>query len=114
MRQITNLCKNLKNFDLLTIHQSYRVRNLYTTTKLRAMSTLNLTSALNGPFNFINNQRCDPIDSEGTFENLEPRSGLKLSNVNISGLKEVDRAVKAAKASGVAWSKVCQNSLLLM
>ena len=108
MRQITNLSKNLLNFDFWKIHQSCGLRNLYMT-NFRAMSTLNSNSALQGPFNFVDNQRCDPIDPEGTYENLEPRSGRKISDVKISGEKEVDRAVKAAKAAGAGWSQVCLN-----
>ena len=108
MRQITNLCKNLIKLNFSTIHQSCRLKNLHAT-NVRAMSTLNLNSALQGPFNFVDNQRCDPIDPEGTYENLEPRSGRRISDVKISGPKEVDRAVKAAKAAGVGWSQVCSK-----
>ena len=78
-------------------------------TNIRRMSTtLNFKDALSGPFNFVDNRRCDPVDAstEGTFDNIEPRSGLKLSEVKISGQQEVDRVVKTAKLAGNEWSKV--------
>ena len=75
---------------------------------LRQMSTFTLSDALVGPFNFVDNVRCNPVDgsTEGSFDNLEPRSGKKLSEVKISGEREVDRAVKAAKLAGSEWSRV--------
>ena len=60
----------------------------------------------NGPFNFINNQRVNPIDSAGTFDNLEPRSGKLLAPIPISGAKEIDRAVNAASSAFKIWSQV--------
>ena len=74
--------------------------------QLRNMSSLNFSAALEGPFNFVDNVRCDPIESQETFEDLEPRSGKKICDVKVSGKEEVDRAVKAAKLAGAGWSKV--------
>lgn len=77
-----------------------------TTANVRSMSTVKFPDALTGPFNFVDNVRCKPIESTETFLNLEPRSGKKISDVAVSGSAEVDRAVKAAKQAGAEWSKV--------
>ena len=63
-----------------------------------------------GPFNWINNQRVNPIAAKGSIKNLEPRSGKLLANVPISDQADVDRAVKAAKSAYQSWSQVKQNS----
>ncbi len=70
----------------------------------RAMSTS--FKSLSGPFNWVNNQRVEPLDSYGKISNLEPRSGKLLAEVATSGKKEVDRAVQAAKEAFQSWSKV--------
>jgi len=101
MRQVLFLFRKTSFYDLSK-------RLSVQTSHLRKMSTLNFGDALKGPFNFVDNVRCDPVDAqtEGTFENLEPRSGKKISDVPNSGKEEIDRAVKAAKLAGSEWSKV--------
>lgn len=67
-----------------------------------------------GPFNFVGNERCEPVGSAGTctdtgsdtFDNLEPRTYKVLSKVGISGAEEVNRAVGAAKCAFREWSRV--------
>ena len=69
------------------------------------MASTSLKS-VNGPFNWINNERVQPVDSSGVFKNLEPRSGKVLADVPSSGPKEVDRAVQSSKEAFKSWSKV--------
>ena len=69
------------------------------------MASTSLKS-VNGPFNWINNERVQPVDSSGAFKNLEPRSGKVLADVPSSGPKEVDRAVQSSKEAFKSWSKV--------
>lgn len=59
-----------------------------------------------GPYNWVDNKRVDPLDSLGTIDNLEPRTGKTLAKVPISGPKEVDRAVTAAKKAFKSWSQL--------
>ena len=54
----------------------------------------------------VNNARVQPADSSGNFQDLEPRSGKLLAEVPISGTKDVDQAVQAAKIAFKSWSKV--------
>ena len=82
-----------------------------TTANVRSMSTVKFPDALTGPFNFVDNARCEPIELNETFPNLEPRSGKKISDVAVSGSAEVDRAVKAAKQAGAEWSKVSTSKV---
>ena len=46
---------------------------------------------------FINNQFVDPIDG-GTLDTLNPATGEKIATVSTAGPRDVDRAVKAARA----------------
>lgn len=69
------------------------------------MASTSLKS-VNGPFNWINNERVQPVDSSGAFKNLEPRSGKVLADVPSSGPKEVDRAVQSSKEAFKSWSKL--------
>ena len=62
--------------------------------------------SLQGPYNWIDNERVQPVDSVGTFKNLEPRSGKLLAEIPSSGPKEVDRAVKSANEAFKSWSQV--------
>ena len=59
-----------------------------------------------GPYNWVNNQRVEPIEASGIIKNLEPRSGKLLAQVPISGTSEVDRVVQTAKKAFKSWSKV--------
>jgi hypothetical protein len=59
-----------------------------------------------GPYNWINNARVEPIDKLGNIQDLEPRSGKLLANVTSSGKEEVNRAVQAAKIAFKSWSQV--------
>ena len=61
---------------------------------------------LEGPFNWINNKRDEPGEYKGDIENLEPRTGNFLANVEISGPNSVNAAVKAAKDAFPAWSNM--------
>jgi len=70
---------------------------------IRKMSTEAWTK---GPYNWVNGRRCDPVDTFGSFDNIEPRTGQLLCNVPSSGAKEVDRAVKAARTAFPAWSSM--------
>ena len=65
--------------------------------------------SLQGPYNWIDNERVQPVDSVGTFKNLEPRSGKLLAEIPSSGPKEVDRAVKSANEAFKSWSQVLYN-----
>ena len=65
--------------------------------------------SLQGPYNWIDNERVQPVDSVGTFKNLEPRSGKLLAEIPSSGSKEVDRAVKSANEAFKSWSQVLYN-----
>ena len=47
---------------------------------------------------FINNQFVDPIDG-GTLDTLNPATGEKIATVSTAGPRDVDRAVKAARAA---------------
>ena len=62
--------------------------------------------SLQGPFNWINNERVQPVDSPGTFRDLEPRSGKLLAEIPSSGKKDVDIAVQSSKEAFKSWSKV--------
>ncbi len=57
-----------------------------------------------GPFNWVSGRRVDPVDSPSAIRNLEPRTGKLLSEVPVSGRKEVDRAVEAAAEAFPGWS----------
>ena len=72
----------------------------------RTMSSL--TFNLDGPYNWIDNKRVEPVDAGkvGKIENLEPRSGKLLASVPNSGKDEVDRAVQSAKKAFASWSKL--------
>ena len=73
---------------------------------LRTMSTA--LRSVKGPFNWVNNERVEPVDtSSGAINDIEPRSGKVLAQVPISGKKDVDIAVQAAKKAFRSWSKVC-------
>ena len=73
---------------------------------LRTMSTA--LRSVKGPFNWVNNERVEPVDtSSGVINDIEPRSGKVLAQVPISGKKDVDIAVQAAKKAFRSWSKVC-------
>ena len=87
------------NFDIF-------IRNL-NQNSLRKMSSAKFKS-VTGPFNWINNQRVSPKDvtTSSVTSNVEPRSGKLLAEVPISGPKDVDTAVKAAKTAFQSWSKV--------
>jgi aldehyde dehydrogenase (NAD+) len=52
----------------------------------------------------VGGKRCEPLDSGGAFNNLEPRTGRLLCQVASSGPQEVDRAVAAARAAFPAWA----------
>ena len=62
--------------------------------------------SLQGPFNWIDNERVQPVDSPGTFRDLEPRSGKLLAEIPSSGKKDVDIAVQSSKEAFKSWSKV--------
>ena len=74
---------------------------------LRKMSSEKFRS-VTGPFNWINNQRVSPVDvtNDNVINDIEPRSGKVIAKVPISGAKDVDTAVQAAKTAFQTWSKV--------
>lgn len=47
---------------------------------------------------FINNEWVDPIDG-GTLDTINPATGGKIATVSTAGVKDVDRAVKAARTA---------------
>ncbi|MEI6324541.1 MAG: aldehyde dehydrogenase family protein [Gemmataceae bacterium] len=47
---------------------------------------------------FINNEWVDPIDG-GTLDTINPATGRKIATVSTAGVKDVDRAVKAARTA---------------
>lgn len=65
-----------------------------------------ITTDCSGPYNWVDGKRCQPVDTIGTFENLEPRTGKLLCSVPSSGPKEVDRAVAAAAQAFKTWSQL--------
>ena len=71
----------------------------------RTMSSETFRS-LQGPFNWINNNRVEPIKAIGAIDNLSPRTGLTIATVPASGPEEVDRAVQAAKDAFLGWKNL--------
>merc|ERR1719295_659660 len=77
------------------------------TRKLRiaaALSRMGLHTTGDGPHNWVGGLRCNPVDTVGEFENISPRTGKLFGKVLSSGEKEVDRAVKTAKAAFGEWA----------
>ena len=75
------------------------------TYQTRSMSNQAFKS-LSGPFNWVNNQRTEPVEVMGTIDNLSPRTGKTIAQVPISGKSEIDRAVQAAKSALVSWKEL--------
>ena len=73
------------------------------------MSAAINTDATRGPFNWIGGRRQEPVDSVGSYDNIEPRTGKVLATIPSSGPKEVERAVQTAKEAFRSWSKVSMN-----
>ena len=67
---------------------------------------MTITTTAQGPFNWVNGARSDPVVADGYFDNISPRTGAVLCRVPVSGKEEVDRAVKAARAAFPAWSSL--------
>merc|ERR1719295_730076 len=77
------------------------------TRKLRiaaALSRMGLHTTGDGPHNWVGGLRCNPVDTVGEFENISPRTGKLFGKVPSSGEKEVDRAVKTARAAFGEWA----------
>merc|ERR1719295_1482405 len=77
------------------------------TRKLRiaaALSRMGLHTTGDGPHNWVGGLRCNPVDTVGEFENKSPRTGKLFGKVPSSGEKEVDRAVKTARAAFGEWA----------
>ena len=64
------------------------------------------SAAIEGPFNFVENKRCEPADKLNDIDNFEPSTGKVLHTFGNSGQKEVNRAIMAAKEAYPSWSKV--------
>jgi len=62
--------------------------------------------SLKGPFNWINNNRVEPLKAIGSIDNLSPRTGLNIAHVPVSGQEDVDRAVQAAKEAFGNWKRL--------
>ncbi|XP_043207587.1 4-trimethylaminobutyraldehyde dehydrogenase-like [Amphibalanus amphitrite] len=65
-----------------------------------------ISTVIKGPFNFVENARCEPVDKFNDVDNLEPSSGKVLHKFGSSGANEVNRAVEAAKNAYEEWSKL--------
>merc|ERR1719295_1123737 len=77
------------------------------TRKLRiaaALSRMGLHTTGDGPHNWVGGLRCNLVDTVGEFENISPRTGKLFGKVLSSGEKEVDRAVKTARAAFGEWA----------
>ena len=82
---------------------------------LLAASAMPITTDVrSGPFNWVNGERCNPVDSSKTFNNVEPRTGKVLAAIPASGPQEVNRAVEAASQALVGWKKVRSRLISLV
>ena len=65
-----------------------------------------ISTSIRGPFNFVRNERCEPVDRFNDVDNLEPSTGKVLHKFGSSAQDEVNRAIAAAKEAYQSWSKV--------
>ena len=63
-------------------------------------------SVKDGPFNFVNGRKEQPVESTGCIDVLNPATGSVLVKMDGSGIREVDRVVLASKKAYDSWSMV--------
>ncbi|EFX81983.1 hypothetical protein DAPPUDRAFT_302871 [Daphnia pulex] len=57
-----------------------------------------------GPYNFVDGQKTDPIDSIGFTNVVNPATSVVLAKVAVSGANTVNRAVKSCEEAYKSWS----------
>lgn len=69
-------------------------------------SSFSRVSVKDGPYNFIDGQKTDSLDSNGFTNVLNPATSKPLAKVAVSGVIEVNKAVKSSKKAYDSWSMV--------
>lgn len=68
-----------------------------------SFSTVNVKG---GPYNFVDGQKTDSMDSNGFTNVLNPATSKRLAKIAVSGVSDVDMAVKSSKKAYDSWSMV--------
>ncbi|KAI9555145.1 hypothetical protein GHT06_017660 [Daphnia sinensis] len=76
-------------------------QSLFRSMPLSSFSTVYVKG---GPYNFVDGQKTESVDSNGFTNVLNPATSKRLAKVAFSGVNDVDKAVKSSKKAYDSWS----------
>ncbi|XP_032780720.1 4-trimethylaminobutyraldehyde dehydrogenase isoform X1 [Daphnia magna] len=86
---------------MLLLPTSPMRQSLFRWMPFSSFSTVNVKG---GPYNFVDGQKTDSMDSNGFTNVLNPATSKRLAKIAVSGVSDVDMAVKSSKKAYDSWS----------